>query len=148
MQRTAVSLRAKGAGRALRFPLQGYYREGVALQCLGRHAEALAAFSSGLAQVSHHTTTQCTMGQGRNSYNFESVPPLYYSTVQWATQSTTQSTTLHALSAQDPKSLQLLAGLVEAAMKSPLKGAGQYTRPWHCTTMQALWSPPTDSCRP
>ena len=31
---------------------QGYYREGVALQCLGRHAEALAAFSSGLAQVS------------------------------------------------------------------------------------------------
>ena len=52
--------------------LQGYYREGVALQCLGRHAEALAAFSSGLAQ--------------------------------------------------DPKSLQLLAGLVEAAMKSPLKG--------------------------
>ena len=31
--------------------IQGYYREGVALQCLGRHAEALAAFSSGLAQV-------------------------------------------------------------------------------------------------
>ena len=52
--------------------LQAYYREGVALQCLGKHAEALAAFSQGLAQ--------------------------------------------------DPKSLQLLAGLVEAAMKSPLKG--------------------------
>ena len=52
--------------------LQAYYREGVALQCLGKHAEALAAFSAGLAQ--------------------------------------------------DPKSLQLLAGLVEAAMKSPLKG--------------------------
>ena len=50
---------------------QAYYREGVALQCLGKHAEALAAFSQGLAQ--------------------------------------------------DPKSLQLLAGLVEAAMKSPLK---------------------------
>ena len=33
---------------------QGYYREGVALQCLGRHAEALAAFSSGLAQVDHN----------------------------------------------------------------------------------------------
>jgi hypothetical protein len=30
---------------------QAYYREGVALQCLGRHAEALAAFSSGLAQA-------------------------------------------------------------------------------------------------
>lgn len=52
--------------------LQAYYREGVALQCLGKHSEALAAFSAGLAQ--------------------------------------------------DPKSLQLLAGLVEAAMKSPLKG--------------------------
>ena len=43
----------------------------MALQCLGRHSDALAAFSSGLAQ--------------------------------------------------DPKSLQLLAGLVEAAMKSPLR---------------------------
>lgn len=50
---------------------QGYYRQGVALQCLGRHADSLAAFSSGLAQ--------------------------------------------------DPKSLQLLSGLVEAAMKSPLR---------------------------
>nr|CAH0103229.1 unnamed protein product [Daphnia galeata] len=50
---------------------KGYYRQGVALQCLGRHSDALAAFSSGLAQ--------------------------------------------------DPKSLQLLAGLVEAAMKSPLR---------------------------
>ncbi|KAK8735667.1 hypothetical protein OTU49_005256 [Cherax quadricarinatus] len=50
---------------------KAYYRQGVALQCLGRHADALAAFSSGLAQ--------------------------------------------------DPKSLQLLAGLVEAAMKSPLR---------------------------
>ena len=27
---------------------QAYYREGVALQCLGKHAEALAAFSQGL----------------------------------------------------------------------------------------------------
>ena len=51
---------------------QAYYRQGVALQCLGKHAEALAAFSNGLAQ--------------------------------------------------DPKSTQLLAGLIEAAMKSPLKG--------------------------
>ncbi len=51
---------------------QAYYRQGVALQCLGRHAEALGAFSSGLAQ--------------------------------------------------DPKSQQLLSGLIEAAMKSPLKG--------------------------
>ncbi|XP_063965806.1 tetratricopeptide repeat protein 28-like isoform X1 [Lytechinus pictus] len=50
---------------------KAYYRQGVALQCLGRHADALAAFASGLAQ--------------------------------------------------DPKSLQLLAGLVEAAVKSPLK---------------------------
>ncbi|KAK7080516.1 Tetratricopeptide repeat protein 28 [Halocaridina rubra] len=52
--------------------LLAYYRQGVALQCLGRHADAVAAFSSGLAQ--------------------------------------------------DPKSLQLLEGLVEAAMKSPLRG--------------------------
>ena len=45
---------------------QGYYREGVALQCLGRHAEALAAFSSGLAQVDpfapfHSTPIHSTM---------------------------------------------------------------------------------------
>ncbi|KAJ9596139.1 hypothetical protein L9F63_027236 [Diploptera punctata] len=46
--------------------------QGVALQCLGRHGDALAAFSSGLAQ--------------------------------------------------DPKNAQLLAGLVEASMKSPLRG--------------------------
>ena len=32
--------------------LQAYYRQGVALQCLGRHAEALAAFASALAQDS------------------------------------------------------------------------------------------------
>ena len=30
---------------------QAYYREGVALQCLGKHAEALAAFSQGLFQL-------------------------------------------------------------------------------------------------
>lgn len=53
------------------FP-QAYFRQGVALQYLGRHADALAAFASGLAQ--------------------------------------------------DPKSLQLLVGMVEAAMKSPLRG--------------------------
>lgn len=53
-------------------PLQAYFRQGVALQYLGRHADALAAFASGLAQ--------------------------------------------------DPKSLQLLVGMVEAAMKSPMRG--------------------------
>ncbi len=52
--------------------MQAYFRQGVALQYLGRHADALAAFASGLAQ--------------------------------------------------DPKSLQLLVGMVEAAMKSPLRG--------------------------
>ncbi|KAJ7416125.1 Tetratricopeptide repeat protein 28 [Willisornis vidua] len=50
---------------------QAYFRQGVALQYLGRHADALAAFASGLAQ--------------------------------------------------DPKSLQLLVGMVEAAMKSPMR---------------------------
>lgn len=30
--------------------LQAHYRQGVALQCMGRHAEALAAFSTALAQ--------------------------------------------------------------------------------------------------
>ncbi|XP_072290130.1 tetratricopeptide repeat protein 28-like isoform X3 [Eucyclogobius newberryi] len=50
---------------------RAYFRQGVALQYLGRHADALAAFASGLAQ--------------------------------------------------DPKSLQLLVGMVEAAMKSPLR---------------------------
>ncbi|KAM4050797.1 tetratricopeptide repeat protein 28 isoform 2-T2 [Anomaloglossus baeobatrachus] len=50
---------------------KAYFRQGVALQYLGRHADALAAFASGLAQ--------------------------------------------------DPKSLQLLLGMVEAAMKSPMR---------------------------
>nr|XP_018917333.1 PREDICTED: tetratricopeptide repeat protein 28 [Bemisia tabaci] len=50
---------------------KAYYRQGVALQCLGRHGDALAAFSSGLAV--------------------------------------------------DPKSNQLLSGLVEASLKSPLR---------------------------
>lgn len=50
---------------------KAYFRQGVALQYLGRHADALAAFASGLAQ--------------------------------------------------DPKSLQLLVGMVEAVMKSPLR---------------------------
>lgn len=54
---------------------QAYFRQGVALQYLGRHADALAAFASGLAQ--------------------------------------------------DPKSLQLLVGMVEAAMKSPMRGKRQ-----------------------
>lgn len=47
------------------------FRQGVALQCLGRHGDALAAFSQGLAQ--------------------------------------------------DPRSQQLLSGLVEASIKSPLR---------------------------
>nr|XP_032803282.1 tetratricopeptide repeat protein 28 isoform X2 [Petromyzon marinus] len=55
-----------------RFP-KAYFRQGLALQYLGRHADALAAFASGLAQ--------------------------------------------------DAKSLQLLVGMVEAAMKSPLRGS-------------------------
>ncbi|XP_066144838.1 tetratricopeptide repeat protein 28 [Euwallacea fornicatus] len=50
---------------------KAYYRQGVALQCLGRHGEALAAFSQGLAQ--------------------------------------------------DPASQQLLGGLIEASVKSPLR---------------------------
>ncbi|KAJ8973013.1 hypothetical protein NQ317_004611 [Molorchus minor] len=50
---------------------KAYYRQGVALQCLGRHGDALAVFSQGLAQ--------------------------------------------------DPASQQLLAGLVEASVKSPLR---------------------------
>ncbi|XP_057668084.1 tetratricopeptide repeat protein 28 isoform X2 [Diorhabda carinulata] len=50
---------------------KAYFRQGVALQCLGRHGDALAAFSQGLAQ--------------------------------------------------DPTSQQLLAGLVEASIKSPLR---------------------------
>lgn len=58
--------------KSLPFLFQAYFRQGVALQYLGRHADALAAFASGLAQ--------------------------------------------------DPKSLQLLVGMVEAAMKSPLRG--------------------------
>ncbi|XP_023816436.1 tetratricopeptide repeat protein 28 isoform X2 [Oryzias latipes] len=56
---------------------KAYFRQGVALQYLGRHADALAAFASGLAQ--------------------------------------------------DPKSLQLLVGMVEAAMKSPLRDALEST---------------------
>ncbi|XP_032367617.1 tetratricopeptide repeat protein 28 [Etheostoma spectabile] len=62
------------AGKACRLNPKwpkAYFRQGVALQYLGRHADALAAFASGLAQ--------------------------------------------------DPKSLQLLVGMVEAAMKSPLR---------------------------
>ena len=73
--------------------LQAYYREGVALQCLGKHAEALAAFSQGLCLTSNIQDTRVKVSK-------MSFPGL----------------------AQDPKSLQLLAGLVEAAMKSPLKG--------------------------
>ncbi|XP_043288487.1 tetratricopeptide repeat protein 28 [Venturia canescens] len=50
---------------------KAYYRQGVALQCLGRHGEALVAFSAGLAR--------------------------------------------------DPPNSQLLSGLVEASLKSPLR---------------------------
>ncbi|XP_011297829.1 tetratricopeptide repeat protein 28 [Fopius arisanus] len=50
---------------------KAYYRQGVALQCLGRHGEALVAFATGLAR--------------------------------------------------DPLNSQLLSGLVEASLKSPLR---------------------------
>ncbi|XP_045466436.1 tetratricopeptide repeat protein 28 [Harmonia axyridis] len=50
---------------------KAYYRQGVALQCMGRHGEALATFSQGLGQ--------------------------------------------------DPTSQQLLGGLIEASIKSPLR---------------------------
>ncbi|XP_074640463.1 tetratricopeptide repeat protein 28-like isoform X2 [Tubulanus polymorphus] len=50
---------------------KAHYRQGIALQCLGQHADALAAFATGLAQ--------------------------------------------------DPKSSQSLGGMVDAALKSPLK---------------------------
>ncbi|XP_044578145.1 tetratricopeptide repeat protein 28 [Cotesia glomerata] len=50
---------------------KAYYRQGVALQCLGRHGEALVAFATGLAR--------------------------------------------------DPSNSQLLSGLVEASLKSPLR---------------------------
>uniref|UniRef100_A0A3Q2PY53 Tetratricopeptide repeat protein 28 n=1 Tax=Fundulus heteroclitus TaxID=8078 RepID=A0A3Q2PY53_FUNHE len=63
--------RPAGADKSRRRHRAAYFRQGVALQYLGRHADALAAFASGLAQ--------------------------------------------------DPKSLQLLVGMVEAAMKSPLR---------------------------
>ncbi|CDQ66196.1 unnamed protein product [Oncorhynchus mykiss] len=66
-----LDLPAKIGSLTLFFFLEAYFRQGVALQYLGRHADALAAFASGLAQ--------------------------------------------------DPKSLQLLVGMVEAAMKSPLR---------------------------
>ncbi|KAL1266118.1 hypothetical protein QQF64_001793, partial [Cirrhinus molitorella] len=61
------------------FFFKAYFRQGVALQYLGRHADALAAFASGLAQ--------------------------------------------------DPKSLQLLVGMVEAAMKSPLRASPSGVKP-------------------
>jgi tetratricopeptide (TPR) repeat protein len=51
--------------------LQAYYRQGVALQCLGRYGEALVAFSIGLGR--------------------------------------------------EPNNCQLLSGLVEASLKSPLR---------------------------
>uniref|UniRef100_A0A3B5AI73 Tetratricopeptide repeat protein 28 n=1 Tax=Stegastes partitus TaxID=144197 RepID=A0A3B5AI73_9TELE len=66
-----AAARSHSAPTPTQGPLWAYFRQGVALQYLGRHADALAAFASGLAQ--------------------------------------------------DPKSLQLLVGMVEAAMKSPLR---------------------------
>lgn len=51
--------------------MQAYYRQGVALQCLGRYGEALVAFSVGLSK--------------------------------------------------DPSNTQLLSGLIEASLKSPLR---------------------------
>lgn len=75
-----------------RFFIQAYFRQGVALQYLGRHADALAAFASGLAQ--------------------------------------------------DPKSLQLLVGMVEAAMKSPLRGRFVW-QPTRCGLFPPLSSFPS-----
>ncbi|XP_042904367.1 tetratricopeptide repeat protein 28 [Parasteatoda tepidariorum] len=79
--RSAAYIKVGKYGRALQDAIKArelhpkwpkaYYRQGVALQCLGRHADSLAAFASGLAQES--------------------------------------------------KNVHLLAGLVEAAMKSPLR---------------------------
>ncbi|GIX74884.1 tetratricopeptide repeat protein 28 [Caerostris extrusa] len=79
--RSAAYIKVGKYGRALQDAIKArelhskwpkaYYRQGVALQCLGRHADSLAAFASGLAQ--------------------------------------------------DSKNVHLLAGLVEAAMKSPLR---------------------------
>ncbi|KAJ8260857.1 hypothetical protein COCON_G00165800 [Conger conger] len=70
--------------------LPAYFRQGVALQYLGRHADALAAFASGLAQ--------------------------------------------------DPKSLQLLVGMVEAAMKSPLRVFVKLKAPRSVSKLKALRS--------
>lgn len=62
---------------------KAYFRQGVALQCLGRYGEALAAFSSGLAQ--------------------------------------------------DANSKQMLSGLIEASIKSPLRNALEPTFHQLCT---------------
>ena len=72
---------------------------------MGRHAEALAAFSSGLAQVHAHVDHG-----GDGDDNDDDDDNDYDRIVNF----------------QDPKSLQLLAGLVEAAMKSPLRGDNFY----------------------
>ena len=80
---------------------------------MGRHAEALAAFSSGLAQVHAHDDDY----NNDDDYNHDDDDDDddhddedYDGIVNF----------------QDPKSLQLLAGLVEAAMKSPLRGDNFY----------------------
>ncbi|XP_068143002.1 tetratricopeptide repeat protein 28 [Drosophila tropicalis] len=69
---------------------KAYFRQGVALQCLGRYGEALASFASGLAQ--------------------------------------------------EPSHKQLLAGLVEASLKSPLRPALEPTLQ-QLRTMQLQESP-------
>ena len=73
---------------------------------MGRHAEALAAFSSGLAQVHAHDVH----GGDEDDNDDDGDDNNYDGIVNF----------------QDPKSLQLLAGLVEAAMKSPLRGDNFY----------------------
>ena len=73
---------------------------------MGRHAEALAAFSSGLAQVHAHDDH----GGDEDDNDDDGDDNNYDGIVNF----------------QDPKSLQLLAGLVEAAMKSPLRGDNFY----------------------
>ncbi|XP_043647206.1 tetratricopeptide repeat protein 28 [Drosophila teissieri] len=69
---------------------KAYFRQGVALQCLGRYGEALAAFASGLAQ--------------------------------------------------EPSNKQLMGGLVEASLKSPLRAALEPTLQ-QLRTMQLQESP-------
>ena len=78
---------------------------------MGRHAEALAAFSSGLAQVHAHDDDYNNDDDYNHDDDDDDDDDDDYDGI---------------VNFQDPKSLQLLAGLVEAAMKSPLRGDNFY----------------------